>query len=174
MKRRKRNKKRNLSPMEKFARALSQRLTRHEVIFMKRLTLSGRIQFDFQVRIGPYFADFVFPDRMLIIEIDGSNHRVQKRYDAERDQFMQRLGFTIWRIENKQVQQWPISQLLNYKPDSPSVLTYNQVIQAAASSGFRPTEIRRPGAVKRFQDVDPSAPDFYPQLIKRVALLEAM
>jgi very-short-patch-repair endonuclease len=71
-----RKKKQKLSRMEKFGRALSQRLTRHEVLFMRRLTLNGRIQFDFQVRIGPYFADFVFPDRMLIIEIDGATHRI--------------------------------------------------------------------------------------------------
>jgi very-short-patch-repair endonuclease len=166
---RKKRKKLKLSNMEKFARALSQRLTRHEVIFMRRLTLSGKIQFDFQVRIGPYFADFVFPDRMLIIEIDGSNHRVQKKYDAERDRFMESFGFTIWRIENKHVQEWPLSQLLNHRLNSQPALTYNQAIQASASSGFRPSEVRRPGAVRRFQEVDTTAPDFYPQLIKRVS-----
>lgn len=155
--------------MEKFARALSQRLTRHEVIFMRRLTLTGKIQFDFQVRIGPYFADFVFPDRMLIIEVDGSNHRVQKRYDAERDDFMRGLGFTVWRIQNKEVDTWPLMRLLNYWPESQPDLTYNQAIELSLTCGFRPLEVRRPGAARRFEELDTAAPDFYPRLIKRIA-----
>lgn len=133
---------------------------------MRRLALTGKIQFDFQVRIGPYFADFVFPSRMLVIEIDGTSHENQKDYDTERDNFMQGLGFTVWRIQNREVQTWSLSRLLDYQPES-SVLTYQQAIEFSVGCGFRPIEKRDCRGAPEATTI--TQPDFYPRLIKRIS-----
>jgi very-short-patch-repair endonuclease len=41
-------------------------------------------------QVKTYFADFYFPTKRLIIELDGSQHlgKKQKQYDQERDQYI--------------------------------------------------------------------------------------
>lgn len=80
--------------------------------------MANIVSFDFQVRIGFYIADFVFPAQMLIVEIDGSSHKGREEHDAARDRFLVAHGFTVWRIPNAHANQWPLKKILEcQRPD---------------------------------------------------------
>jgi len=53
-----------------------------------------------------YFADFYFPDKKLIIELDGTQHNKTVAYDTERDSYINKTyDITIIRISYKEYQQ---------------------------------------------------------------------
>ena len=55
---------------------------------------SGQLGVPFrrQVPLGCYVGDFVAPRAKLIVEVDGSSHRVKQVADARRDRKLARLG----------------------------------------------------------------------------------
>jgi very-short-patch-repair endonuclease len=55
-----------------------------------------------QVPIGPYFADFALHYARLVVEADGSSH-TDADYDARRDAYMRRRGFTVLRLSNADI-----------------------------------------------------------------------
>jgi very-short-patch-repair endonuclease len=59
--------------------------------------LDGR-QFRRQHPIGPYIVDFACPRERLVVEIDGEIHEMQREYDAERDDYLRNLGYTVMRF----------------------------------------------------------------------------
>jgi very-short-patch-repair endonuclease len=61
--------------------------------------------------LGPYTLDFVCVDLKLDIEIDGKDHLTDegKHHDSIRDAYLQRLGFSILRINGFRVTQDPTS-----------------------------------------------------------------
>jgi very-short-patch-repair endonuclease len=65
-----------------------------ESIFYDMLASKG-IRFEFQYAIGPYRADFLFAD-FIVLEIDGPQHN--KDYDDVRDKYMRGLGYKIIRV----------------------------------------------------------------------------
>jgi len=89
---------------------------------LKSKRLEGR-KFRRQYSIGNYIVDFCCPSEKLIIELDGNPHgeyhRVYK--DEIRDKYLESLGFTVLRFENRFVFQEPeyltgeISKILNKK-----------------------------------------------------------
>jgi len=56
-----------------------------------------------QVPFHPYIVDFVCLDRLLIIELDGSQHMDQQDYDNKRSAFLQAQGYTLLRFWNNEV-----------------------------------------------------------------------
>jgi very-short-patch-repair endonuclease len=62
-----------------------------------------RKKFRRQYSIGNYIVDFCCPSEKLIIELDGDPHseyhRIQK--DEKRDKYLESLGFTVLRFENR-------------------------------------------------------------------------
>lgn len=56
-----------------------------------------------QQPLGNYIVDFVCLKRRLIIELDGGQHAEQFNYDAARDAWLRREGFTILRFWNNDV-----------------------------------------------------------------------
>ena len=59
------------------------------------------IQLEAEYRIGLYSLDFACPNRKIDIEIDGSQHRVDKRireHDKKRDAYMAERGWIVFRI----------------------------------------------------------------------------
>ena len=60
-----------------------------------------------QVRIDPYIVDFVCLERRLIIEADGGQH-ADSEYDAHRDVFLAREGFSVLRFWNNDVLKNPV------------------------------------------------------------------
>jgi very-short-patch-repair endonuclease len=85
----------------------------------------GGFKFVRQGPIGPYFADFVCRDQMLIVEIDGATHSTDEelRHDAHRTKFLVERGYRVLRIANNDVHRnlegalETILAKLNEKPD---------------------------------------------------------
>jgi very-short-patch-repair endonuclease len=44
------------------------------------------------------WADFVFPRRRLILELDGTHHRKRQHLDAARDEYLDQRGWKVVRI----------------------------------------------------------------------------
>jgi very-short-patch-repair endonuclease len=55
-----------------------------------------------QVPIGPFIADFASIESLLVVEVDGSQHRASER-DAERDRYLRSLGFEVLRFWDNDV-----------------------------------------------------------------------
>ena len=55
-----------------------------------------------QAPIGPYFADFLCRDHMLVVEVDGSQHYDNAR-DERRDDWLLSQGCSILRVGNADV-----------------------------------------------------------------------
>ena len=64
--------------------------------------LSG-VGFRRQHAIGNYIADFCAPGKMLIVELDGSQHLQQAPYDAERTRYFESVGYKVTRFWNNAV-----------------------------------------------------------------------
>ena len=60
------------------------------------------IKFRRQAPVGRYFADFICPEAMLIVEVDGSQH-ADSGHDRERDAELKRRGFRVLRFWNDEV-----------------------------------------------------------------------
>ena len=63
------------------------------------------LKFRRQHGIGPFIVDFYCDQYKLIIELDGSVHdEVEvKRYDQERQKYLEEAGYTVLRIQNEEV-----------------------------------------------------------------------
>ncbi|HAT4674618.1 TPA: endonuclease domain-containing protein, partial [Legionella pneumophila] len=61
-----------------------------------------------QVPIGAYIVDFVYLEKQLVIELDGSQHMDNKIYDTKRTDWLMTNGFKVLRFWNHDVfQQTP-------------------------------------------------------------------
>jgi very-short-patch-repair endonuclease len=63
----------------------------------------GGVGFRRQHAIGKYITDFCAPGKLLIIELDGSQHLEQEEYDAERTAFLEAKGYRVLRFYNHDV-----------------------------------------------------------------------
>ena len=91
---------------------------------LKSKNLDGR-KFRRQYSIGSYIVDFCCPSEELIIELDGDPHgeyrKIQK--DENRDRYLESVGFSVLRFENRFVFQKPeyikdeIRKVFNKKQD---------------------------------------------------------
>ena len=72
-------------------------------IRLRRKQISG-FHFRRQHPINRFIVDFFCPAARLIIEIDGSAHNDpgQRRYDQDRQQFLEQAGFKVLRFTNEQ------------------------------------------------------------------------
>ena len=65
----------------------------------------GGWKFVRQEPIGPYFADFVCREKMLVVEIDGATHSTDAEVasDTRRTAFLEARGFRMMRFINAQI-----------------------------------------------------------------------
>ena len=88
-----------------FARELRRNPTPAEAALyphLRRLRRPGmRVRRQFTIR--GYIADFAFPSRKLLVEVDGSVHRDQAAYDRKRDADLRRAGYRTLRFTNEEV-----------------------------------------------------------------------
>jgi len=72
--------------------------------FLRSRRLAG-LKFRRQVPIGPYIVDFACLEKKVIVEIDGGEHNFpdHRRYDAQRDAYLEGQGFRVLRFWNNQV-----------------------------------------------------------------------
>jgi very-short-patch-repair endonuclease len=88
----------------KRAKRLRREMTPEEKLLWGQLRdrrLEGH-KFRSQQPIGPYIADFVCQEQMLIIEADGSQHDDSKS-DARRDAFLTSKGYRVLRFWNNEI-----------------------------------------------------------------------
>ena len=90
-----------------FRRSLRKRLTPAEAFLWKVLKakqLAGR-RFVKQHGIGKYVVDFYCPFEKLIIELDGEGHQsaTAQEYDEKRTTYLNGLGYSVLRFENRMV-----------------------------------------------------------------------
>jgi very-short-patch-repair endonuclease len=118
----------NRKGLKSFRSSLRNRSTPAESALWKILkskNLDGR-KFRRQYSIGSYIVDFCCPSEKLIIELDGDPHgeyfKIQK--DENRDKYLENLGFTVLRFENRFVFQEPefikneIRKVINKKDET--------------------------------------------------------
>lgn len=92
--------------------------TPHERIIDQRLWDLGAL-FKRQVIVGFYCVDFVLPDRLLVIEVDGPEHDAKKWYDARRDEFLRRSGFRVIHIPHADAESYPLADAIRSCPEQP-------------------------------------------------------
>ena len=59
-------------------------------------------------RVGPYEVDFLWPDRQLIVEVDGFRHHGDRwafERDRARDAALQSLCFRVLRFTHRQLKE---------------------------------------------------------------------
>lgn len=61
------------------------------------------VKFRRQHGIGPYVVDFYCKENNLIIELDGAQHKDEKEYDKERDNYMETLEIKVLRFWNGEI-----------------------------------------------------------------------
>lgn len=64
---------------------------------LRNRQLAGH-KFRRQQPIGPYIADFACPEAMLVVELDGGQHRPET--DAARTASLEQQGYTVLRFWN--------------------------------------------------------------------------
>ena len=81
--------------------------TPQEIIFWSRVRAKRfkGLKFKRQYSVGNYIVDFICLEKKLIIELDGWQHKEenQERYDKERSEFLEKLGFKILRFWNNEI-----------------------------------------------------------------------
>lgn len=87
------------------AKELRQNLTDAENVlwFNIRNRRLCNIKFRRQVPIGKYIVDFLCVEKKLIIELDGSQHLDNARYDTERTNYLESIGYSVLRFFNDDV-----------------------------------------------------------------------
>ncbi len=101
-----------------FSRVLRQRQTPAEAAFWEfvRDRRLGGYKFRRQHPIDRFVADFCCPDKMLVVEIDGSFHDDRQEADAQRTAVLSKHGYRVIRFTNRDVeknQDYVVSKLLS-------------------------------------------------------------
>ncbi|MEY4471777.1 MAG: hypothetical protein RL671_81 [Pseudomonadota bacterium] len=60
-------------------------------------------KFSRQMPVGPFFADFLCRERMVIVELDGFSHDVQPQRDLQRDGYLKQAGYQVLHFSNADV-----------------------------------------------------------------------
>ena len=86
---------------------MRRRQTTAEVRLWSRLRNRGldNLKFRRQVPRGPYIADFLCDEAMVIIEVDGAQHADQTLQDVQRTAYLESLGYVVIRFWNLDVLQ---------------------------------------------------------------------
>lgn len=96
----------NIKSKELLRKKLRKDATPQEIILWSRLRRKQLgCKFRRQDSIGKYVVDFHCPEKKLIIELDGWQHREENNngYDIERTKFLELFGYKIIRFWNNEV-----------------------------------------------------------------------
>jgi very-short-patch-repair endonuclease len=87
------------------AKALRKKLTNTERLLWKHLRakqIEGN-KFRRQEPISRYIVDFVCHEKRIVIEVDGSQHSLDKATDKERDAWLREQGYVVVRFWSNEV-----------------------------------------------------------------------
>lgn len=95
------------------------------------LMLSGIKNYRRQYPIGPYFADFFFPENNLVLEIDGliaHSTEEQLAHDRRRDKYMNEKGYCVVRAKASLAAQNPSGVLsaIRYIKDNNTYFIFDE------------------------------------------------
>lgn len=96
----------NIKIKEPIRKQLRKTATLQEIILWSRLRRKqAGYKFRRQHSIGRYIVDFYCPEKKLIIEIDGWQHREENNfgYDDARTEFLESLGYRVIRFWNDEI-----------------------------------------------------------------------
>lgn len=62
------------------------------------ILVHNRIYAKMQYKVGKYQVDFLLPDLLVVLEIDGEYHKHHKKYDSVRDKFIKKELGPHWEI----------------------------------------------------------------------------
>ena len=87
------------------AKAMRSNMTPEENKLWHHLRRNNLANFHFrrQQIIGPYIVDFYCHSANLVVEVDGSGHLEQTKYDQNRDKTLADLGLRVLRFYNLDV-----------------------------------------------------------------------
>lgn len=91
-----------MKKITKYAREHRRNPTKAEAE-LKRKLLNWKIRFRSQRPYSHYIVDFLIPEKLLIIEVDGKYHEKTQEYDLKRQTYLESLGFTVIRFTNEHV-----------------------------------------------------------------------
>jgi very-short-patch-repair endonuclease len=88
----------------KFAKEMRKEMTKEEFKLWNILK-SNQLNFKFrrQHPIGNFITDFCCLEKKLVIELDGSQHTEQEKYDNQRTVFLNSCGFKVIRFWNNEL-----------------------------------------------------------------------
>jgi len=91
--------------LKQLARNLRNNSTLPEILLWNELKQRRMLGYQFmrQKPIGNYIVDFFCSKLKLILEIDGRIHRFKLTEDVERQKWLERLGLTVLRFDNSEV-----------------------------------------------------------------------
>ncbi|HKK44002.1 MAG TPA: DUF559 domain-containing protein [Balneolaceae bacterium] len=91
--------------LKQLARNLRNNSTLPEILLWNELKQRRMLGYQFmrQKPIGNYIVDFFCSKLKLILEIDGRIHRFKLTEDVERQEWLERLGLTVLRFDNSEV-----------------------------------------------------------------------
>ena len=91
--------------LRKNAQNLRRNMTREERHLWYDFLKTYPVQFKRQYAIGKYIVDFYCFQAKLILELDGNQHCEPKavQYDSDRTAYLQKQGFYVLRISNRDV-----------------------------------------------------------------------
>jgi len=93
------------SSMKERGRKLRNEATEAEKALWIRLRGRQLLGYKFrrQQVLGRYIVDFVCLEKRLVVEVDGSQHFVQQRYDEARTRWLEAQGYRVIRFLNNEV-----------------------------------------------------------------------
>ena len=95
----------------------------------------GGLKFRRQTAVGPYVADFLCIEAMLIVEVDGDTHAHSRAVDAKRTAFLESQGFQVVRFSNAEV-------MSNMEGVLAAILAEAPAPSPSQASGWGPTHSR--------------------------------
>ena len=82
-------------------------------------------KFKRQYPVGCYIVDFICIDAKLIVELDGSQHLINKSYDNHRDIWLIEQGYCVLRFWNNEIFENPtgvLERIIERLPSPPAPL----------------------------------------------------
>ncbi len=65
-----------------------------------------------QHALGPFIVDFYCSEKRFVLEVDGGVHETSVEKDAMRQEYLERRGFTVLRLLNREVNENPDRALM--------------------------------------------------------------
>lgn len=62
------------------------------------ILIHNRVRCKPQYKVGGYLVDFLLPDEMVVLEIDGERHKTRKAYDSKRDKRIKQILGPDWEV----------------------------------------------------------------------------